>query len=101
MARGSVIILYATGEGVTVPASVEGMVTTLVPPFPATQLPVSVTFQGIPLVSDTPATNPGAVSGLMQINAVVPATSPTGAAIPVLLSINGQSTPGGTTVAVK
>jgi len=44
---------------------------------------------------------PGVVSGLMQINAVVPATSPTGAAIPVLLSINGQSTPGGTTVAVK
>jgi uncharacterized protein (TIGR03437 family) len=100
-ARGSVIILYATGEGVTVPASVEGMVTTLVPPFPATQLPVSVTFQGIPAVLQYAGETPGVVSGLMQINAVVPATSPTGAAIPVLLSINGQSTPGGTTVAVK
>ena len=100
-ARGSVIILYGTGEGVTTPASVEGTITPTVAPFPQTQLPISVTFQGLPASLQYYGETPGAVSGLLQINAVVPAASPTGSAVSVLISINGQSGPGGTTVSIK
>jgi len=100
-ARGSVIILYGTGEGVTVPAVFEGSITPIVPPFPKTQLPVSVTFQGLPAVLQYYGETPGAVSGLMQINAVVPAAAPTGSAVSVLISINGQFSPGGATVSIK
>jgi uncharacterized protein (TIGR03437 family) len=100
-ARGSVIILYGTGEGATVPASIEGRITPVVAPFPQTQLPVSVTFQGVPAVLQYYGETPGAVSGLLQINAVVPAATPPGPSVSVLISINGQSSPGGTTVSVK
>lgn len=100
-ARGSVIILYGTGEGVTVPASVEGTLTTTVKPIPQTQLPVTVSFQGINATLQYYGETPGTVSGLMQINAVVPSNAPTGAAVPVVMSINGQNSPTGTTVAIK
>ncbi len=100
-ARGSVIILYGTGEGVTSPTSIEGTITPTIAPFPQTQLPVSVTFQGVPAVLQYIGETPGAVSGLLQVNAVVPATAPPGPSIPVLISINGQFSPSGTTVSVK
>jgi uncharacterized protein (TIGR03437 family) len=99
--RGSVIVLYGTGEGATVPASVEGAITPTAPPFPQTQLPILVTFQGAPATLQYYGETPGAVSGLLQINALIPATSPTGPAVPVLISINGQTSPGGVTVAIK
>ena len=100
-ARGSVIILYGTGEGATVPASIEGRITPIIAPFPQTQLPVSVTFQGTPAVLQYYGETPGAVSGLLQINAVVPAGATPGPSVPVLISINGQFSPGGTTVSIK
>jgi uncharacterized protein (TIGR03437 family) len=100
-ARGSVIILYGTGEGATTPVSVEGRVTSTIAPFPQTQLPVTVTFQGVPAVLQYIGETPGAVSGLLQVNAVVPATAPPGPSVPVQISINGQFSPTGATVSIK
>jgi uncharacterized protein (TIGR03437 family) len=60
-----------------------------------------VTFQGYPAVLQYYGETPGAVSGLLQINAVVPAATPPGPSVSVLISINGQSSPGGTTVSIK
>jgi len=100
-ARGSVIILYGTGEGATTPVSVEGRITSTIPPFPQTQLPVSVTFQGLSAVLQYVGETPGAVSGLLQVNAVVPATASPGPSVPVQISINGQFSPTGTTVSIK
>jgi uncharacterized protein (TIGR03437 family) len=100
-ARGTVIILYGTGEGITLPASVEGTITSSIQPYPQTTLPYSVTFGGIPANVQYLGETPGAVAGLMQINAVVPPGSPTGSAVSVIVTINGQSSPGGVTVAVQ
>ncbi|MDE3196365.1 MAG: hypothetical protein KGN84_08475, partial [Acidobacteriota bacterium] len=100
-ARGSIVSLYGTGEGVTTPASVEGVITTSVPPLPQTQLPSSVTFSGVPATIKYLGETPTVVSGLFQLSVVVPQTSPVGPSVGVLLTINGQTSPGGVTVAVK
>ena len=38
------MVLYATGGGIMSPAGVDGLVTTLSPPYPMPTLPVSVTI---------------------------------------------------------
>lgn len=43
---------------------------------------------------------PGSMLGLLQINAVVPAGATTGAAVPVVVSIGGNASPAGVTLAI-
>jgi uncharacterized protein (TIGR03437 family) len=99
--RGSAIILYGTGEGATNPASLEGAITPSAPPFPQTSLPVSVSFQGAAAVVSYFGETPSTVSGLLQINAVVPMNSPTGPAVPLQVNINGVASQAGVTVAIQ
>jgi uncharacterized protein (TIGR03437 family) len=99
--RGSYISLYGTGEGITTPASVEGVITPSLPPFPQTYLLSSVTFSGAPATIAYLGETPTVVSGLFQCTVLIPQNSPTGPAVPVLLTINGQTSPGGATVAVQ
>jgi uncharacterized protein (TIGR03437 family) len=100
-ARGSAIVLYGTGEGKTNPVSVEGTFTSSTPPFPRPPYPVAVSFGGVPAVVWYAGETPGAVSGLMQINATVPVGAPAGPAVPVVVTINGQSSQGNVTVAIQ
>jgi uncharacterized protein (TIGR03437 family) len=74
--RGSTIIIYATGGGQTTPASLTGQVpgSTLL----FTNAPVSVTIGGIPATVAYAGSAPGLVAGVLQINAVVPATAAAG-----------------------
>jgi len=100
--RGDFIVLYGTGEGKTNPASVEGTITPGVQPLPQPLYPVSVTFSGaaspnILYAGETPT----ALAGLFQINAVIPTNAPTGPSVGVLVTINGQTSPGGVTVAIQ
>jgi uncharacterized protein (TIGR03437 family) len=44
---------------------------------------------------------PGLIQGLIQINARVPATAPTGAAVPIVVRINNVDSPTGVTIAVR
>jgi uncharacterized protein (TIGR03437 family) len=103
-ARGSVIAIYLTGAGFTNPASVDGAVTGLTPPFPSLTLPVSVTIGGIAV----PATGilysgaaPGSVEGLTQIDVTIPAAVTPGPTVPVAVTIGGYPSQTGITLSVN
>lgn len=101
--RGSSISVYATGLGDLNPVLGNGEVAT-----GAVRVADStyrVDIDGQPAVVTYAGTSPGAVAGLVQINAIVPPTVRTGAAIPLTVSIGAttaarRSQPG-VTVAVK
>ena len=103
--RGSTISIYATGMGDLDPSAGVpngGVATTAVRVADNT---CRVDIDGQPAVVSYAGTSPGAVAGLVQINAVVPPTVRTGAAIPLTVSIGSatssrRSQPG-VTFAVK
>lgn len=100
-ARGTTLVLYGTGEGTTLPASVEGTVTPSIAPIPSTQLPVLVTIGGVVGAVEYKGETPGLLSGLFQINVRVPDTAPVGSAVPVVVNINGVPSQNNVTVAIK
>jgi uncharacterized protein (TIGR03437 family) len=97
---GSVISLFATGEGQTMPRGVDGKTATSPLPFPF--LPVSVTIQDIPLNGlQFVGGVPGQVAGLVQINAVVPAKVTPGSAVPVVIRVGDATSQAGVTLAIS
>jgi uncharacterized protein (TIGR03437 family) len=97
---GSVILLFATGEGQTSPVGVDGK--PAVPPLPTPILPTAVSIGGVP-VSDLQHVGgaPGAVAGLLQINAVIPAGVTPGSAVPVVIRIGDAASQSGVTLAIS
>jgi uncharacterized protein (TIGR03437 family) len=98
-ARGSVIQIYATGEGQTSPQGVTGSVngTTLKKPV----LPVTVSIGGIDAVVQYAGSAPGEISGLLQVNVVVPQALTPGSSVPVSLTIGNAQSQTGVTVAIQ
>jgi uncharacterized protein (TIGR03437 family) len=90
---GAYISLYATGEGQTTPAGVDGKLATL--PLPSPNLPVAVTVGGVPAVVEYKGGVPGAVAGLMQVNVQIPAGVTPGGYVPVVLTVGNASTVNG------
>lgn len=98
-ARGSVVLLYATGEGVTAPPVSDGAITTgRIVPGPL--LPVSLTIGGTPARVIAAESAPGTVAGVMQIEAIVPTGISPGAA-PVVLTVGTANSQSGVTLSVK
>jgi uncharacterized protein (TIGR03437 family) len=89
--KGSVVILFATGEGQTVPAGVDGKVTTL--PLPKPVLAITAEIDTLPAVVEYAGGAPGLVAGVLQVNVRIPAGVSSGAAIPV--TIAGPAGPAG------
>jgi uncharacterized protein (TIGR03437 family) len=98
-ARGSVVMIYATGEGQTNRAGVDGLLANTALPTP--RLPVSVTIGGVNAQVLYAGAAPGLVAGLIQINAAVPATVQVGTAVPVQITVGTAASPTGVTLAVK
>jgi uncharacterized protein (TIGR03437 family) len=98
-ARGSIISIYATGEGQTSPAGVTGSVTPSNTKAPT--LPVTVTIGGIGATVQYAGSAPGEVAGLLQVNAVVPQGVSRGVAVPVTVSVGGIASQAGVTIAVN
>jgi uncharacterized protein (TIGR03437 family) len=105
-ARGSVIMIYLTGAGVTAPASVDGAITGITPPFPSLpqSVAVGVTIGGIAV----PAQNilyagaaPEQIEGLTQIDVLIPASVTPGPTVPIVVTIGGVSSQSGLTVSVN
>jgi uncharacterized protein (TIGR03437 family) len=97
--RGSIGVLYMTGEGQLNPPGVNGEVTsTIKRPLAA----VSIRVGGVD-VTDIPFAGaaPGLVQGVLQINFVMPANAPTGGAVPIEVTIGGRPSQTGMTVAVR
>jgi uncharacterized protein (TIGR03437 family) len=96
--RGSVVILFGTGEGET-DLAVDGLPASA--PFPQPLLPVSVTIGGIPAEVLYAGGAPGVVAGVMQINARVPMDVTPGQAVPLVVGAGSIQGPGSATLAVR
>jgi uncharacterized protein (TIGR03437 family) len=97
-AKGSVVVLFGTGEGQTNPAGASGRIALTV--FPKPVLPVKVTIGGIDATVAYAGAAPSLVSGVFQINATVPPGVASGAAA-VVVTVGTVSSQPGLTVAVQ
>ena len=96
---GSSVVLYATGQGVTTPASVDGMIgTTLTVSRPAQ--PISVQIAGLDAPVLFSGSVPGDIAGVFEIGVLVPFGIPSNNSTPVTLTIGGVTTTQRTTLAV-
>ena len=98
-ARGSIIQIYATGEGQTSPPGVTGSVTGSDLKTPV--LSVKVTIGGQDAFVQYAGSAGVAVAGLLQVNAVVPQSVAPGAAVPITVSVGGVPSQNGVTLAVQ
>ncbi len=89
-ARGSVITLFATGEGITSPADVDGVVETSSARVPVA--PLSVTFSGTAGTVGTEGSTPKDVSGVLLLTATVPTTIAAGTSTVIITSGGVAST---------
>jgi uncharacterized protein (TIGR03437 family) len=103
-AKGSIVQVYMTGEGLSSPPSVTGAITaaSLPPPqvTPAPLLAVGVTINGQPASYVYAGEAPGLVAGMMQLNVQIPANAPSGE-LPILVSVGGNTSQKGVTVSVQ
>ena len=81
-ARGSVIVLYGTGAGQTSPPGVDGRPAVALSK-PNAAISVTIASQDAQVLYAGAA--PGLVEGVIQVNAVIPATVAAGSQVPVSL----------------
>jgi uncharacterized protein (TIGR03437 family) len=103
-AKGSIVLLFGTGEGQTNPAGVDGSVANNLP-LPAPVAPVTVLIGGPPGIG-VPAqvlyagAAPGDVAGVLQMDIVIPPNAPSGL-VPLSFSVGGTSSYNMTTIAIQ
>ena len=98
-ARGSAVMIYATGEGQTTPAGGDGKLSD--PSALATPLlPVSVQIGGVAAQVLYAGAAPGLVAGVLQVNVLIPAGAPAGA-VPVAITVGANQSQMNVTVAVR
>jgi uncharacterized protein (TIGR03437 family) len=95
---GSVVTLYATGEGQTLPAGIDGKLA--VAPAPRPVAGVTVTIGGLTATVQSAGGSPGNVAGLMELRVQVPSGVPGGGATPVVLQVGAAASQPGVTVYV-
>jgi uncharacterized protein (TIGR03437 family) len=98
-APGTTIVFFATGEGQTAPAGVDGKLA--VAPYPQPLASVGVTIGGLPATVLYAGGAPGEVAGVMQVNAVVPPGLTANSAAALQLNIGSAVSQTGVTVAVS
>jgi uncharacterized protein (TIGR03437 family) len=96
--RGSIVTLYATGEGVTSPASETGLPAAA--PFPKPALPVRLLVGGHSVEILYAGSAPG-FAGLMQINARLPGGFAPAGEVPLVLTIGSVAAQSGVTLSVR
>ena len=101
-AKGSVVVVYANGEGQTTPAGTTGQVI----PADVNRLKrplanVTATIGGVSARVLYAGSAPGLVSGVFQVNVEVPANAPSGAAVPIVINVGNTGTQAGVTMAVQ
>lgn len=100
IARGGMVILYATGEGLVTPPGVNGQIanaSNLKKPIQQ----VRVRIGGIESLVEYAGSAPSIVAGVMQLNVRVPETVNPGSAVPIDLIVGNISSPPGVTIAVR
>jgi uncharacterized protein (TIGR03437 family) len=107
---GDTVSFYLTGEGSYFTSLLTGATTTntgfLIPdtytPLPTMPTTPTVQIGGVDATAGVSYAGvvPGSITGVLQINVVVPTGSSTGASVPVAISIGGNSTQSGITINV-
>jgi uncharacterized protein (TIGR03437 family) len=92
-AAGSIVSVFATGEGQTVPPGVDGSIV-LPPGLRRPVLPVTLLIGGFDAEVLYAGSAPGHVSGLFQVNARVPLSVLPGSSVPLVLTVGRTSQPG-------
>lgn len=100
-AAGSVVSIYATGEGETNPLGVDGVINANTLPLPKPALPVTVEINGEIAEVTYAGAAPGEVAGMLQVNARIPADVPSGTSVPVTVTVGAATSQAGVTLAVK
>jgi uncharacterized protein (TIGR03437 family) len=104
-AAGNIVSIFMTGEGQTLPPGVTGSVTCQSGCNTLQQIPVPQQ-QVTAVVGNQPATvtfygeAPGLVSGVLQVNLVVPPNTPSGA-VPLAISVGGKQSQTGVNLSVR
>ena len=98
-AKGSIVAIYATGEGQTNPAGIDGKLAGSLP-LPAPVLPVGVTINNAPAEVLYEGASPTLVAGVFQTNVRIPLGAPSGN-VPVVLQVGTAASRAGVTVAIQ
>jgi uncharacterized protein (TIGR03437 family) len=96
--RGSVIVFFATGEGATNPAGIDGRVGAA--PLARPVAPVFVRVGGKPAQVQYAGNAPGFVAGAMQVNALIPDDAPSGE-VSIYLIVGTTASPPITKISVE
>ncbi len=88
-ARGSTILIYVTGMGDLATSVADGVVATAAAPLADNT--VRVDIAGQPAVVSYAGAAPGAVAGLVQVNAIIPPTVSTGTAVSLTVSVGAAT----------
>ena len=99
-AKGSIIQIFATGEGQTIPNGVNGKVISTVGDLKKPLQPVTATVGGIPADVQYFGSAPTLVSGALQVNVKVPDNAPSGN-VPIVITVGGTNSQTGVTVAIQ
>jgi uncharacterized protein (TIGR03437 family) len=97
--RGSTVIIYATGEGQTTPVGVTGTIAAAAS-LKNPNAPVSVMIGGQAATVAYAGSAPGLVSGVFQLNVVVPTTIAAGNQ-PVVVTVGNAISQNGVTIALQ
>ena len=97
--RGSIVVLYATGEGQTAPPGVDGKIARGTLPKPG--LSVSARVGGIEAEVLYAGAAPGLVAGVLQVNLRIPMDVAASDEIPMVLAVGGIASQPGVTLAVR
>jgi uncharacterized protein (TIGR03437 family) len=98
---GSVVFVYATGEGQTNPTGVDGKPGDSPAPLPIAQPGMTATIDGVNAPVLYAGGVPGLVAGVLQVNLQIPATVQPGSSVPVQLSLGGHTSQTPVTLAIR
>jgi uncharacterized protein (TIGR03437 family) len=96
--KGSVVVFYITGGGLTETAAVDGR---LADGVNRIILPVTTRVGGMDAQTLYAGHAPGIISGVLQVNAVVPADVPESGAVPIVVSVGEAHSEPGVTVYIE
>jgi trimeric autotransporter adhesin len=95
---GDYVQLYITGAGQTNPAGTDGLISAGPGPVPIGA--VTVTIGGKSATTNFAGGAPGAVAGVIQVNAQIPSGITVGGAVPVVVQVGTSNSQPGVTLAV-
>jgi uncharacterized protein (TIGR03437 family) len=100
-AKGSIVSVYMTGEGQTSPGGVDGtIIPAVVSALKSPLGKVTATVGGVDAQVLYAGSAPGLLSGVMQVNVMIPSTAQSGAQA-IVVSVGGVASQNGVTVAVQ